>query len=191
MAMLKLHKSMYNSDQSERHISPHTRVAHKKQTVQTHAKKKKHQMFLVELSKAKQAQHQTFYGASNSFNQTGRIAYIESMRLLLQHWFYPLSTSDRFDRKTSMADVQKTPFVRDLASSGMFLSLSIDWKIICWFHISIPDRKVRDKALDSLTLFIRSKTDLSLIDLLKLWKGLFFCTSTPILRPTLSMLIVN
>ncbi|EYE95307.1 ribosomal RNA processing 1 family protein [Aspergillus ruber CBS 135680] len=53
-----------------------------------------------------------------------------------------------------MADVQRTPFVKDLASS---------------------DRKVRDKALDSLTLFLRSRTDLSLIDLLKLWKGLFFC----------------
>ncbi|ODM21981.1 hypothetical protein SI65_02825 [Aspergillus cristatus] len=53
-----------------------------------------------------------------------------------------------------MTDVQRTPFVRDLASS---------------------DRKTRDKALDSLTLFLRSRTDLSLIDLLKLWKGLFFC----------------
>lgn len=39
------------------------------------------------------------------------------------------------------------------------------------------DRKTRDKALDSLTLFLRSKTNLSLVDLLKLWKGLFFCTS--------------
>ncbi|PYH39887.1 ribosomal RNA processing 1 family protein [Aspergillus neoniger CBS 115656] len=53
-----------------------------------------------------------------------------------------------------MSDVTKTPFVRDLASS---------------------DKKIRDKATDSLTLFLRSKTDLSLIDLLKLWKGLFFC----------------
>ncbi|KAJ5224616.1 uncharacterized protein N7469_008119 [Penicillium citrinum] len=53
-----------------------------------------------------------------------------------------------------MADIQKTPFVRDLASS---------------------DRKVRDKAVESLTLFLRSRTDLSVLDLLKLWKGLFFC----------------
>lgn len=37
------------------------------------------------------------------------------------------------------------------------------------------DRKVRDKALDSLTQFLRSRNDLTLIDLLKLWKGLFFC----------------
>ncbi|KAJ5082668.1 hypothetical protein N7532_011711 [Penicillium argentinense] len=53
-----------------------------------------------------------------------------------------------------MADIQKTPFVRDLASS---------------------DRKIRDKALESLTLFLRSRNDLSVLDLLKLWKGLFFC----------------
>ncbi|TPR01981.1 Vacuolar import and degradation family protein [Aspergillus niger] len=53
-----------------------------------------------------------------------------------------------------MSDVTKTPFVRDLASS---------------------EKKIRDKATDSLSLFLRSKTDLSLIDLLKLWKGLFFC----------------
>ncbi|KAE8364243.1 nucleolar protein,Nop52-domain-containing protein [Aspergillus caelatus] len=53
-----------------------------------------------------------------------------------------------------MTDLQKTPFVRELASS---------------------DKKIRDKATDSLTLFLRSRTDLSLIELLKLWKGLFFC----------------
>ncbi|KAJ5798832.1 uncharacterized protein N7503_006337 [Penicillium pulvis] len=53
-----------------------------------------------------------------------------------------------------MVEIQKTPFVRDLASS---------------------DKKVRDKAVESLTLFLSSKTDLSLVDLLKLWKGLFFC----------------
>jgi ribosomal RNA-processing protein 1 len=39
------------------------------------------------------------------------------------------------------------------------------------------DKKIRDKATDSLALFLRSKTDLSLLELLKLWKGLFFCTS--------------
>ncbi|KAA8652023.1 hypothetical protein EYZ11_009503 [Aspergillus tanneri] len=53
-----------------------------------------------------------------------------------------------------MTDFQKTPFVRELASS---------------------DRRTRDKATESLTLFLRSKTDLSLVELLKLWKGLFFC----------------
>ncbi|RMJ25192.1 hypothetical protein PHISP_03947 [Aspergillus sp. HF37] len=54
----------------------------------------------------------------------------------------------------AMADIEKTPFVRELASS---------------------DRKTRDKAVDSLTGFLRAKTDLTLLDLLRLWKGLFFC----------------
>ncbi|KAL5336942.1 nucleolar protein,Nop52-domain-containing protein [Aspergillus crustosus] len=53
-----------------------------------------------------------------------------------------------------MADLAKTPFVKELASS---------------------DKKIRDKATESLALFLRSKTDLSLLELLKLWKGLFFC----------------
>ncbi|KAL3463324.1 nucleolar protein,Nop52-domain-containing protein [Aspergillus heterothallicus] len=53
-----------------------------------------------------------------------------------------------------MTDLAKTPFVRELASS---------------------DKKIRDKATDSLARFLRSKTDLSLLELLKLWKGLFFC----------------
>ncbi|KAL4755046.1 hypothetical protein BDW72DRAFT_164955 [Aspergillus terricola var. indicus] len=53
-----------------------------------------------------------------------------------------------------MADLAKTPFVRELASS---------------------EKKIRDKATDSLALFLQSKTDLSLLELLKLWKGLFFC----------------
>ncbi|CAG8896203.1 unnamed protein product [Penicillium nalgiovense] len=55
-------------------------------------------------------------------------------------------------------DGQKTPFVRELGSS---------------------DRKARDKALDSLTKFVQSRTDLTLVDLLKLWKGLLLP-----LRPT-------
>ncbi|KAL4916189.1 nucleolar protein,Nop52-domain-containing protein [Aspergillus aurantiobrunneus] len=53
-----------------------------------------------------------------------------------------------------MTDLAKTPFVRELASS---------------------DKKIRDKATDSLALFLQSKTDLSLLELLKLWKGLFYC----------------
>ncbi|PGH07721.1 hypothetical protein AJ79_06198 [Helicocarpus griseus UAMH5409] len=53
-----------------------------------------------------------------------------------------------------MDNIQQTPFVRELASS---------------------DKRTRDKALDSLTLFIRSRRDLPLIEVLKIWKGLFFC----------------
>ncbi|KAK2841614.1 hypothetical protein FQN49_006083 [Arthroderma sp. PD_2] len=51
-------------------------------------------------------------------------------------------------------DIQQTPFVRELASS---------------------EKKTRDKAVESLTAFLRSKRDLKLFDLLKVWKGLFFC----------------
>ncbi|KAK2811037.1 hypothetical protein FQN50_002372 [Emmonsiellopsis sp. PD_5] len=53
-----------------------------------------------------------------------------------------------------MDNIQQTPFVRELASS---------------------DKRVRDKALESLTLFIKSRRDLQLVELLKIWKGLFFC----------------
>ncbi|OKL59900.1 hypothetical protein UA08_04540 [Talaromyces atroroseus] len=55
---------------------------------------------------------------------------------------------------SSAGQIQKTPFVRELASS---------------------DRKARDKALESLTLFLRARRDLSLLELLKVWKGLFYC----------------
>ncbi|KAL1961961.1 hypothetical protein VTN77DRAFT_742 [Rasamsonia byssochlamydoides] len=54
----------------------------------------------------------------------------------------------------SSSQIQKTPFVKELASS---------------------ERKTRDKALESLTLFLRARRDLSLLELLKIWKGLFFC----------------
>ncbi|OJD19066.1 hypothetical protein AJ78_00938 [Emergomyces pasteurianus Ep9510] len=53
-----------------------------------------------------------------------------------------------------MDNITQTPFVRELASS---------------------DKRTRDKALESLTLFIRSRRDLQLVELLKIWKGLFFC----------------
>ncbi|EFR01519.1 hypothetical protein MGYG_04526 [Nannizzia gypsea CBS 118893] len=51
-------------------------------------------------------------------------------------------------------DLQQSPFIRELASS---------------------EKKTRDKAVESLTAFLRSKRDLKLFDLLKIWKGLFFC----------------
>lgn len=82
-----------------------------------------------------------------------------------------------------MADVQKTPFVRELASSGtsMHQSDPIERRKTDQLLLLLIDRKARDKALESLTLFLRSRTDLTLLDLLKLWKGLFFCMpdSTP------------
>ncbi|EEH08320.1 conserved hypothetical protein [Histoplasma capsulatum G186AR] len=53
-----------------------------------------------------------------------------------------------------MENVAQTPFIRELASS---------------------DKRTRDKALESLTRFIQSRRDLQLVELLKIWKGLFFC----------------
>ncbi|KAI1976922.1 hypothetical protein LOZ55_003959 [Ophidiomyces ophidiicola] len=53
-----------------------------------------------------------------------------------------------------MEGLQNSPFLRELSSS---------------------DRRTRDEALDSLTLFLKSRRDLQLNDLLKIWKGLFFC----------------
>ncbi|MCJ1388655.1 hypothetical protein MMC18_001504 [Xylographa bjoerkii] len=51
-------------------------------------------------------------------------------------------------------DVQQTPFVKQLASS---------------------DRPIREKALDSLRTYLTSSRPFTDLELLKLWKGLFFC----------------
>ncbi|KAF1840709.1 Nop52-domain-containing protein [Cucurbitaria berberidis CBS 394.84] len=55
----------------------------------------------------------------------------------------------------SMAsDAQNNPFIRNLASS---------------------DKKVRDEAFDSLRAYLGSQSHIAELDLLKLWKGLFYC----------------
>ena len=72
-------------------------------------------------------------------------------------------------------DGQKTPFVRELGSSGKKILCPVSCNSNADQFLFYSDRKVRDKALDSLTTFVRSRTDLTLVDLLKLWKGLFFC----------------
>lgn len=51
------------------------------------------------------------------------------------------------------ADEAQMPFIRNLASS---------------------DRKLRTASLDSLKLFLSTRADLSRIDALKLWKGLYY-----------------
>ncbi|MCJ1382616.1 hypothetical protein MMC17_005729 [Xylographa soralifera] len=51
-------------------------------------------------------------------------------------------------------DLQQTPFVKQLASS---------------------DRPTREKALDSLRTYLTSSRSFTDLELLKLWKGLFFC----------------
>ena len=37
------------------------------------------------------------------------------------------------------------------------------------------DRKIREDALESIRTYLLYKRDLSELDLLKLWRGLFFC----------------
>ncbi|KAL8666519.1 MAG: hypothetical protein Q9202_001317 [Teloschistes flavicans] len=51
-------------------------------------------------------------------------------------------------------DARETPFVKDLASS---------------------DRQTRESALESLRQFVTTHRTLTDLDLLKLWRGLFFC----------------
>ncbi|KAF2804830.1 nucleolar protein-like protein NOP52 variant [Mytilinidion resinicola] len=49
---------------------------------------------------------------------------------------------------------QNTPFIKQFASS---------------------DKRIRDKALDSLRTFLSGRSGIEEIELLKLWKGLFYC----------------
>lgn len=51
-------------------------------------------------------------------------------------------------------DIQHTPFVKQLAAN---------------------DRPTRDKAVDSLRTYLSGRRDLPHLELLKLWKGLFYC----------------
>ncbi|KAK0660010.1 Ribosomal RNA processing protein 1-like protein B [Lasiodiplodia hormozganensis] len=55
---------------------------------------------------------------------------------------------------TPTATSQNSPFIRQLAAN---------------------DKRIRDKALDSLKRYLDGRTGLSEVELLKLWKGLFFC----------------
>ncbi|KAK0509375.1 hypothetical protein JMJ35_007769 [Cladonia borealis] len=52
------------------------------------------------------------------------------------------------------SDIRETPFVKQLAAN---------------------DRPTREKALDSLRTYLTSGRDFTRTDLLKIWKGLFFC----------------
>ncbi|OAL50794.1 nucleolar protein NOP52 variant [Pyrenochaeta sp. DS3sAY3a] len=52
------------------------------------------------------------------------------------------------------ADAQNNPFIRHLASS---------------------DKKVRDEAFTSLKTYLGAQSEIAELDLLKLWKGLFYC----------------
>ncbi|KAJ4296483.1 hypothetical protein N0V90_006528 [Kalmusia sp. IMI 367209] len=42
-------------------------------------------------------------------------------------------------------------------------------------HLASSDKKTRDQALASLRAFLSGRAEISELDLLKLWKGLFYC----------------
>ncbi|KAF2739925.1 hypothetical protein EJ04DRAFT_483391 [Polyplosphaeria fusca] len=52
------------------------------------------------------------------------------------------------------SEAQNSPFIKNMASS---------------------DKKTRDQALTSLRAYLAAQTQISPLDLLKLWKGLFYC----------------
>ncbi|KAF2084442.1 hypothetical protein K490DRAFT_59589 [Saccharata proteae CBS 121410] len=52
------------------------------------------------------------------------------------------------------SDSRSNPFIKNLAAN---------------------DKRIRDKALESLRKYLSGRKELSEVDLLKLWKGLFFC----------------
>merc|ERR1712230_249341 len=55
---------------------------------------------------------------------------------------------------TMATDIQQTPFVKQLAAN---------------------DRPTRDAALSSLRTYLSGRRELPALELLKLWKGLFYC----------------
>ena len=65
------------------------------------------------------------------------------------------------------------PFIKQLASSGSLLCFAF---IANQSNIFLQDKIKRDTALESLHTYISKRTAFDELELLKLWKGLFFCT---------------
>jgi ribosomal RNA-processing protein 1 len=61
-----------------------------------------------------------------------------------------------------------SPFIKQLASSGKRHTCDAQ-------HPNTLDRKIRDQALDTLRSFMQHRTSVDQAELLKLWKGLFYC----------------
>lgn len=80
----------------------------------------------------------------------------------------------------STSNYQQTPFVRQLAASGSSLSQLV----FCLLSLTLlrADRPTRDKAVASLKTYLTASRTFTKTELLKLWKGLFYCT-TPRLFP--------
>jgi ribosomal RNA-processing protein 1 len=58
-----------------------------------------------------------------------------------------------------------TPFLKQLASTGILILLLL---------LTI-ERPVREKAVESLRLFLSQSRQFTELDFLKLWKGLYYC----------------
>jgi ribosomal RNA-processing protein 1 len=87
-------------------------------------------------------------------------------------------------------DPQSSPFIKHLASSGTLHPTPKQAALA-----NPPaDKKTRDQALTSLRTFLSGRSEISELDLLKLWKGLFYCTwypSYPSRHPTYVKLAIN
>jgi ribosomal RNA-processing protein 1 len=68
------------------------------------------------------------------------------------------------------SDIQQAPFVKELAANGILCPLNQSSH-----HSQITDRPTRDKAVQSLRTFLSGRRELPALELLKLWKGLFYC----------------
>jgi ribosomal RNA-processing protein 1 len=69
------------------------------------------------------------------------------------------------------SDIQQAPFVKELAANGISHLLI---KYASFINAS-ADRPTRDKAVHSLRTFLSGRRELPSLELLKLWKGLFYC----------------
>lgn len=68
-------------------------------------------------------------------------------------------------------DIQQAPFVKQLAANGIEILPGNAFK-----HANnLKDRPTRDAALLSLRTYLSGRRSLPPIELLKLWKGLFYC----------------
>ena len=69
------------------------------------------------------------------------------------------------------SDIQQSSFVKQLAANGTSI---YSFSSMAQTN-NPPDRPTRDKALESLRTFLSGRRDLPPLELLKLWKGLFYC----------------
>ena len=59
-----------------------------------------------------------------------------------------------------------TPFLKQLASTGIIYKL---------YFLTLIERREREKAVESLRVFLSRPQKFDELDFLKLWKGLYYC----------------